>query len=242
MSAERVVVIIQARMGSQRFPGKMMARLNGVPLIDWVLRRCHAAQTADEVVLATTDLDQDTVLAEAAVNLGIPVYRGSSADVLGRYAEAAARHPADIVVRICADRPLVAPEVIDQAVTHYRRQHLDLAFNHIARPGANWPRGFGAEVLSRDLLNWLHDHALTQQHREHVTLYVWDHADRYRISPAPCPAALDPGYAGVALDVDLPEHLEKLNEICVGLRPEAAAADILAAWRCSRFAGQVDVA
>ena len=229
-------------MGSQRFPGKMMAPLNGIPLIDWVLRRCRASGTAAEVVLATTDLEQDDALAAAADKLDVPVFRGSSSDVLGRYAQAAALHDADIVVRICADRPLVAPEIIDQAVTFYQQQRPDLAFNHVSRPGANWPRGFGAEVVSGELMAWLHANATAADHREHVTLYLWDMEKDYRIVPAPLPPELDPGYPGVALDVDLPAHLDKLHAICAGLEPDASAARIMAAWRVSRFAGQVDVA
>ena len=82
----KIIAIVQARMGSSRFPGKMMAELCGRPLMEWVLRRCAAANSLDGVVLATTDLEQDDILAATAADLDLPAYRGSSADVLGRYA------------------------------------------------------------------------------------------------------------------------------------------------------------
>lgn len=228
---KRTVAIVQARMGSQRFPGKMMADLAGRPLIDWVLRRSARAGKIDEVVLATTDLAQDDVLEEAALEAGVPVYRGSSADVLGRYAAAARRHAAEVVVRICADRPLVDAEILDLAVQTFRDLSPDLAFNHISDNGVNWPRGFGAEVLSAEQLYWLADNTTEQQHREHVTLYLWQHRPEYRIVPAPCPPELDPGEPDVLFDVDRPEDLDKLRALCAGLDHSARAADIISRWR-----------
>jgi spore coat polysaccharide biosynthesis protein SpsF (cytidylyltransferase family) len=228
-------------MGSSRFPGKMMAELCGKPLAEWIMRRCNAANSLDGVVLATTDLEQDDILAAVADDLGLPSYRGSLGDVLGRYAGAARAYEADIVVRICADRPLVAPEAIDLAVTTYQREKPDLAFNHIADGESHWPRGFGAEVLAAEQLYWLDENAVSQPHREHVTLYMWDRRADFKIIPVPCPGEIDPGYAGVALDVDRPADLEKLRELCHGLEPASSATTIMQRWRASRFAGSIDV-
>jgi len=235
------MAIVQARMGSSRFPGKMMAELCGIPLMEWVLRRSAAANSFDGVVLATTNLEQDDILTTVADNIGVLTYRGSAEDVLGRFVEAAKTHAADVVVRICADRPLVAPEVIDQAVSAFLDNGSDLTFNHIADPGQNWPRGFGVEVLTADHLFWLDRNAVSQAHREHVTLYLWDHRTTCTIVPTPCPEELDPGYPGVALDVDHLADLRKLREICAGLDQTCSAASVMEAWRASRFAGTVDV-
>lgn len=235
MRLGHVAAIIQARMGSSRFPGKMMATLSGVPLMEWVLRRSLACRRVDEVVLATTECPRDAVLAETAERLGVRVFRGDEADVLGRYAGAAESADADTVVRICADRPLVDPDVVDLAIDTFGRRDCDLAFNHIADLGENWPRGFGAEVLGADLLHWMDKNTTEQPHREHVTLYVWDHRDRYRLATPPCPPAIDPGYPGVALDVDWPEDLVRLTELCAGLGPEAGAPEIMARWKSTQI-------
>jgi len=233
---ERVVAIIQARMGSQRFPGKMMEPLEGEPLMAWVLRRCLRAQRLDGVVLATTKHERDDVLCAQAEHLGVPVYRGSEADVLARYDEAAAEAQADIVVRICADRPLVAPEVVDLAVKTFQDQRPDLAYNHISGGGQRWPRGFGAEVLSRELLHWLAVNTTQQAHREHVTLYVWDRREDYDLLAVPCPDDIDPGEPDIALDVDHPADLERLREICAGCDIASPAGAIMARWRQWRAA------
>ena len=140
-----------------------------------------AGKLIDEVVLATTNLPRDDVLAEMAERLGASVFRGDEADVLARYARAAEQAKADTVVRVCADRPLVDPDVVDLAVETFGKGGCDLAFNHIADLGENWPRGFGAEVLGADLLHWMDRNTTEQPHREHVTLYVWDH--RGSLSP-----------------------------------------------------------
>jgi spore coat polysaccharide biosynthesis protein SpsF len=227
------LIVVQARMGSKRFPGKTLATLNGRPVLEWVLRRCLAAHSTVTTILATTDQPEDDPLIPIARALGADVFRGSPTDVLGRFSAAIQCHPADVVVRVCADRPLVAPELIDAAVATYLEKKPDLAFNHVAAPGFNWPRGFGAEVLSSDLLRWLDRNTTSKPHREHVTLYLWDHQDRYAITSPSCPADLDPGFPGLALDVDHAEDLDRLRDLCFGLDVTAPANRIMARWRSS---------
>lgn len=232
--AERTVAIVQARMGSQRFPGKMMALLRGRPLIEWVLHRSRGASRLDEVVLATTTKPEDDVLVAEAKRLGIATFRGSVDDVLARYGAAARVHRADVVVRICADRPLVAPEAIDAVVKAFYDGRPDIAFNHISWLGQNWPRGFGAEVLSYERLEWLDRTATAPPHREHVTLYLHEHADAFRLATPACPPELDTGKPDVALDVDLPAHLSRLREVCADLDIDSTAAELMAAWARTR--------
>ena len=227
----RTIAIVQARMGSVRFPEKMMATLNGHPVIEWVLARTRRAQLVDEVVLATTRRSEDDVLAEVAERLGIAVHRGSERDVLGRYAEASRLTKAEVVVRICGDRPLVDPAVVDLAVATYEKSGPDLAFNHISDGTERWPRGFGAEVLSAELLHWLADNAHAPEDREHVTYYLWQRRDRYRLAPALCPEALDPGVPDLKLDLDTPEDLTRLARLARDCGLEVTAADIVNRWR-----------
>ena len=236
MASLRTVAIIQARMNSQRFPGKMMETLEGFPVIEWVLRRTAKARLLDDVVLATTAESIDEPLVAAAERLGIRVFRGSEDDVLGRYARAAKLSLADTVVRICADRPLVDPDVVDLAIRTFFEQDPDIAFNHISENGERWPYGFGAEVLSASLLAWMDEHAKAPDDREHVTIYAWKHRDKYRISPAKCPPALDPGMPDVKLDLDTPEDLHRLRRLCAGETIDVSAERIVARWREARAA------
>ncbi|OYU71783.1 MAG: hypothetical protein CFE45_42280 [Burkholderiales bacterium PBB5] len=126
----RRVAIVQARMGSTRFPGKMLAPLGGRPLLEWVLRRVQSARLVDAVVLATTDLQRDKPLVDLARNLGVATFTGSESDVLGRFAAASAQHRADVVVRVCADNPFVDGAEIDRLLAFFAVQDVDYAWDH----------------------------------------------------------------------------------------------------------------
>ena len=227
------VAIVQARMGSRRFPNKMMELLEGSPVIEWVLRRSICSKMVDKVVLATSEHHRDDVLADIASELGVEVFRGSEADVLGRYAAAAEVFRADTVIRICADRPLVAPEVIDCTVETFISDTPDLAFSHTPVPEARWPVGFGVEVFSSEMLAWLNGNVFDPSHREHVTLHLWDNRARYHLQAAPCPPEIDSGSRRAVLDVDWPKDLARLRNLCRGFDFTVTAAEIMARWRTS---------
>lgn len=225
------VAIVQARMGSFRFPGKMMHLLEDRPLVEWVLYRTMKANRVDKVVLATTELESDDVLATVAERLGTGIFRGAEHDVLGRYARAAQSFGASIVVRICADRPLVDPDCIDRAVDSFGCMSADVIFNHISDGAEFWPRGFGAEVLSNERVQWLDKNVDDPALREHVTLYMWKHRDLFNIRPVPCPPSMNPGKPDVRFDVDEPEDLDFLGTLCRGESMDVPGATIIAKYR-----------
>lgn len=221
-------------MGSSRFPGKMMEPLNDHSLMEWVISRAQKSELADETILATTKNPQDNVLVEVANRLNCPVFRGSESDVLGRFAAAAKLHNADIVVRICADRPLVDPRLIDMAVIDYcNNEDTDLSFNHISEGNQYWPRGFGAEVFSAEVLFWMNQNLTSAYHREHVTPYLWENRDQYKITPTSCPPQISPGFADLKLDVDEIEDLQRIRKLCSNLSIFSSAEDIIFAWKSS---------
>jgi spore coat polysaccharide biosynthesis protein SpsF len=222
----RNVAIIQARMGSSRFPGKMLAQLGGTPLLEWVVRRLLRATTLAQVVLATSDSDCDDALAELAVSLGIAVFRGSEADVLGRFVGAASMAGADNVVRICADNPFIDPAEVDRLVAHFADSSCDYACNHQDRLGSGYADGFGAEILSLSLLIHLAGIAVEPRYREHVTLYLWDHQTEYRIKAVSPPPALK--HPKMRFDIDRPEDLDTLEKLIEdGVTIDASAVRII---------------
>jgi spore coat polysaccharide biosynthesis protein SpsF len=227
----RQVAIVQARMGSSRFPGKMLAPLGGRPLLEWVLHRVQSARLLDAVVLATTDLPRDRPLVDLAHRMGLATYTGSESDVLGRFARAAAQHQADVVVRVCADNPFVDGAEIDRLLAFFAVQDVDYACNHLDRLGSAYADGFGAEVLGAPLLAQLAAECTDARHREHVTLALWDWADRFRLAAVPAPASL--AFPELRFDVDRPEHLAELALLCerAGLGVDSPAAEVVAAAR-----------
>ena len=206
----RVVAVVQARMGSSRFPGKMMAKLGDQELMSWVLTRVCDAKELDQVVLATSTSGDDDQLVEVASNFKVMVVRGSQDDVLDRFVQASRESKADLVVRVCADNPFVAAEEIDRLVVAHRSGSYDYSCNHQQRLGNRYDDGFGAEVVSTSLLNEISKLTTQTTHREHVTSYVWDNSAKFRIQAVMAPSDL--AFPEIKLDIDTPEDLQKLNE------------------------------
>lgn len=228
----QVVAIVQARMGSSRFPGKMLARLGGSPLLEWVLRRVLQAREIGSVCLATSTNACDDELEKLAINLDVGVCRGDEHDVLGRFEQAAKQSGADAIVRVCADNPFIAPEEIDRLVRFFVSKNADYAFNHQDRLGSRYADGFGAEILRRDILDDIASKARDPRHREHVTLYLWDNAADYRMLAAPAPQEL--AYPELCFDVDTPEDLEYLKTlVSAGVSFQTEAAEIVRLTRAT---------
>lgn len=165
------VVVVQARMGSQRLPGKVLMDLDGRPLIERVLTRAASTASVDEVVLATTDRDEDDALAGVAEGLGLRWFRGSEQDVLARFRGAAREAHADAVVRITGDCPLVDPGVIDTVAGELlANPTCDLASNVLRR---TFPKGLDTEALYTDVLERAHRMGTSAEAREHVTWFVY---------------------------------------------------------------------
>jgi spore coat polysaccharide biosynthesis protein SpsF len=222
----RTVAVVQARMGSKRFPGKMLAPLGGRPLLEWVLRRTSRAASLDGVVLATSDQPADDALERLASALGVPVYRGDEDNVLARFVGAARASSAGRVVRICADNPFVAPEELDRLVRVFSEGRCDYACNHQDRLGSGYADGLGAEIFNAGLLERIEPLADARQ-REHVTLYLWDHADEFRLAALPAPGPL--AHPELRFDVNEPADLEYLETLAQdGIAVETAAAGIVA--------------
>ena len=226
----RVVAVVQARMGSQRFPGKMLAKLGERDLLSWVLTRVCDAKQLDQVVLATSDSSDDDQLADAASNFNALVVRGSQNDVLDRFVQSAKVSQADLVVRVCADNPFIAAEEIDRLVFTHKSGSYDYSCNHQQKLNNRYADGFGAEILSAALLNAIAKSTTQQSHREHVTSYIWDNADKYKIQAVEAPAEL--AFPEIKLDIDTPQDMQKLDEFVkkFAITTKSSAAEVVIAF------------
>lgn len=165
----KAVAIVQARMGSTRFPKKVMRPINGVPMIGLLLERLANARLIDEIVVATTVDPANAPLADYVRGLGYAVYRGSEDDVLDRYYEAACAAAADVVVRITGDCPLVDPALVDHVIATFHASRVDYASNVVP---PTYPDGLDIEVMSFSALERAWKDASVPRHREHVTLLI----------------------------------------------------------------------
>lgn len=186
----RIVIVIQARMGSTRLPGKVMLPLAGEPLLLRMIERVKAARTHATVVVATTSgKDDDPIRALCASNF-VPCYSGDEHDLLDRHYRAALLHDADVVVKIPSDCPLIDPKVIDRVILEYVRYARAYDYVSNLHP-ATWPDGNDVEVMPIRVLREAWKEARRLFEREHTTPFIWEQPDRYRIGNVLWESGLD---------------------------------------------------
>jgi len=191
-------------MSSSRFPGKVLAPFRGDPIVLHVVRAVGEALGADKVVVATSAEPSDDPLAAYLEGLGVPVFRGALDDVLGRFQACLDAYPCDWMLRVCADSPLLDPEVI--------RLVLDAAGDDVDVVTTTSPRTFAkgqnVELVREAVLLGLDGPELTAEDREHVTRFLYLHPERYRIRNV---ESGDPAPVGRSLVVDTVEDLKRLE-------------------------------
>lgn len=173
----KVVAIIQARMGSNRLPGKVLRTLGGATVLAQVIARAMAVPSIDEVVVATSTQREDDPVEKEARKCGAGVFRGSETDVLSRYYEAAQSFHADVVVRITSDCPLLDPDLVERMISKFLASRRgsnkpDYLSNALTR---SYPRGLDAEVFTFAALESTQLAAKEAYEREHVTPYIYQH-------------------------------------------------------------------
>lgn len=172
-SKKNIVAIIQARMGSTRLPGKVLKDVDGVPLLKYQVERVKKSYLIDQLVIATSTLDQDDSVVELCERNGIEVFRGSEDDVLTRYFECGRQYQADIVVRLTGDCPLSDPKIIDDAIAVFQGQEVDYLGNTVPVETSTFPDGSDVEVFSMKALGRAHRECKDPYDREHVTFHFW---------------------------------------------------------------------
>lgn len=201
-------------MKSARLPGKVLLPLGGLPVLELVLRRLLRSSSLDAIVLATSVAESCDPLVSVSARVGVPVVRGSDEDVLSRFLQASEENPAENIVRVCADRPFIAPEEVDRLVSRHLESDADYSYNHLPLE-TGYPLGLGAEVITSTALRRIGDQSVNPDQREHVTLYVWDNAERFRITPVSAPPSI--AAPEVKLDLDTADDYERLKTIAESL-------------------------
>jgi len=205
-----VSVIIQARMGSTRFPGKVLEDLQGSPLLLHVIGRAQAIPGASQVIVATSNLVQDQPIFDLAVAAGAFAFAGSEDDVLDRYYQAALSSGGDVIVRVTAGCPLLDPEVSQTVLSRFLRGDVEYASN--VNPNT-YPDGLDTEVFSLAALERTWREARRASERENVTQYIWSHPELFRIGTVR--AVSD--FSDLRWTVDTPEDLAFMREVFAGL-------------------------
>jgi spore coat polysaccharide biosynthesis protein SpsF (cytidylyltransferase family) len=179
-NTNKVVIIVQARMGATRLPGKMMIDIAGKPVIQHVIERARLSKKVAEVWLATTTSHVDDVLDDWAQENDVPCYRGSEDDVLDRYYKCAEQAGAGVVVRVTGDCPLNDFKVIDLVIDEYTKQKGAVDYVSNIHP-PTYPDGLDTEVFSFAILEQAWKEAKLKSEREHVTPYIWKNPNLFKL-------------------------------------------------------------
>lgn len=207
-----VAIIVQARMGSTRLPGKVLAPVLGRPLLAYQLERLGRVRAVATIVVATTNLPADDVIASLCSALGVQVFRGSEHDVLSRFAGASAEVVADIIVRSTADCPLIDPTLVDEVVALVESGTCDYASNTLER---TYPRGLDVEAMTREALGIAAAEAIPGPEQEHVTPFIYSRPERFRL----CGVRAGRDLSNERWTVDTPEDFELIRRILEELYP-----------------------
>ena len=186
--------MLQVRLHSQRLPQKALLPLAGVPVITHVLRALKR-MTVDVYALLTDSRSVDT-LAPAAEREGFSVFVGPEDDVLARYARAVEHYGVRRVVRATGDNPLVSARAAEALLEIHEREKFELS--HFL----NNPLGTGVEAVEATTLLEADKRARDPHEREHITTYLYRHAESYRIGEIPCPESWAFRQARVTLDTE----------------------------------------
>lgn len=202
-------IVVQARLSSSRYPGKVLAPLAGKPMLAHLLDGLRLCRGADRLVVATSVRPEDAAIAAFCRERGVRCRRGPLEDVAGRFLEVAAAEGLSAMVRISGDSPLLDHRLVDEAIARYRAGDFDLVTNVLRR---SFPKGQSVEVVRVAALAGIHPRMDAAQ-REHVTPYFYAHPREFRIDGFACPEDLQER----RLCVDTVEDMERAAGILARL-------------------------
>ena len=208
---KKVAVIVQARIGSTRLPGKVLMNLTGKEsVLGYLLKRLSKCRCVDKVIVATTTNPKDDVLEKWLKEQNYLFFRGSEEDCIERYCGALEIFRADIVVRITSDCPLVVPQVIDEMIEYYldNFKEIDYLSN---RQFANFPDGVDTEIFTFKMLEEAKKNATLKNEREHINNYFLNRPSQYRIRYYNHNMGCD--YSRFKLSIDTATELEQVRSL-----------------------------
>lgn len=219
-----ILGILQARANSSRLPGKVLKPLLGVPMLARQIERLQRSTRLDRLVVATSDQAEDEAIAALCAQLGVPCCRGPLDDVLQRFHLAAFPFRPSQIVRLTGDCPLADPALIDELIELHLTGGYDYSSNGW---DPSYPDGLDAEILSAATLDLLAERAHTPTQREHVTYYIRQHSEQFKIGTL----NRTPSLAHLRWTVDEPVDFELVEQIYRRLYPANPAfttEDVLA--------------
>lgn len=207
----KITATIQARMGSSRLPGKVLADVCGKPMLQWQIERIMESRLIDEVIVVTSTNTADDVIEQFCKGIQVTCYRDSEEDVLSRVANALVAYDVEVHAEFCGDSPLADPQIIDEAIGLYLKKKNEVDYLSSAIE-TTYPPGFEVTIYGADIL--IETNRLVEADdrlREHAGFNITRFPDRFKIESMTAPPHLfEPN---MYVEVDTPEDLEVLKII-----------------------------
>jgi glutamate-1-semialdehyde aminotransferase/spore coat polysaccharide biosynthesis protein SpsF (cytidylyltransferase family) len=207
----KTLLITQARLGSSRLPGKVLKKIKSKTLLQIHLERLTTSKEVSQIVVATTDKQEDEQISNLVKQLGFSVYRGSENDVLDRFYQAARPYAPDLVVRVTSDCPLIDASLVDEVIRFGKSHDAEYCSNNLVE---NFPDGQDVEVFEFKALETAWNEANLMSDREHVTPYIRRNSTHFggkKFKSINYPAPED--YSRIRMTVDEPKDFELISVI-----------------------------
>lgn len=214
---EKIVIIVQARMASSRLPGKVMLPILGKSLLARMIERLQMIQHKADIIIATSENQEDDVIVNEALAMNIPYYRGSLGNVLDRHYQAAKLFKADVVLKIPSDCPLIDPRIVDYTLEYFfdNRGKYDYVSN--LHP-ATYPDGNDVEIMTMACLRQAWENAGRPLELEHTTPYIWENPLIFSVGNVTWPTGMDFSMSH-RFTIDYPEDYYFIERVFSELYP-----------------------
>ena len=202
----KIGAIIQARITSNRFPGKVLHNIAGKPMLQYLLERVGRCASIDDIVVATSRDQSDIQITDFCKKIGVAYHRGPLLDVAGRFREVLNKYKFDGFVRITGDSPLLDPELISKGMKIFRQGRVEIVTNVFKR---TYPAGQSVEILDSGTFIRAYEEIRDPEDLEHVTKFFYKNSERFKIFNFVAEA----DYSAINLSVDTPQNMELIAAI-----------------------------
>jgi spore coat polysaccharide biosynthesis protein SpsF len=186
----RILILVQARVGSSRLPGKVLKKVLGKELLLHMIERIERVTNPKKVIVITTENNKDDQIVSLCEMNNIECFRGSEDDLLDRHYKAAIKYEGNLVIKIPSDCPLIDPAIIDRVIGHYLSNEADFDYISNLHP-PSYPDGHDVELMTLKTLKIAWNEANRLFEREHTTPYIWENPGKFRIGNVKWETQLD---------------------------------------------------
>jgi len=199
-------IIVQARMSSERMPGKVLSTIQGKLLLQHLLESIESDPALPKIIVATSSASTDDAILSFCEKRGTKTYRGKLFDVASRFYSIIEDESLDYFIRICADSPLIHPEVIRTALDCFLNSNYDIVTNTLNR---SFPKGQSVEIVRASFYKDFFGKGWNDDDHEHVTSFFYKEPTKYKIHNF----FNNDNYSSVSLTVDHPEDYERMTQL-----------------------------